>query len=250
MSTVLSASVLSTRGLAKTYASDGVEVLALRGVDLDVSAGEFVAVMGPSGSGKSTLLHLLGGLDRPTAGTIELDGRPVEKLSERDWAILRRSRIGFVFQFFNLVDNLTVAENVELPARLIGTSARDARTRREALLSRLGVSARANALPSQLSGGQHQRVALARALVNRPCVLLADEPTGNLDSGSAAEVVSLMRQLRDEGQTVVLVTHDARVASAADRVISMRDGLVVDETALVDGEHPSAVVSHLLQLEA
>jgi len=250
MSTVLSASVLSTRGLAKTYASDGVEVLALRGVDLDVSAGEFVAVMGPSGSGKSTLLHLLGGLDRPTAGTIELDGRPVEKLSERDWAILRRSRIGFVFQFFNLVDNLTVAENVELPARLIGTSARDARTRREALLSRLGVSARANALPSQLSGGQHQRVALARALVNRPCVLLADEPTGNLDSGSAAEVVSLMRQLRDEGQTVVLVTHDARVASAADRVISMRDGLVVDETALVDGEHPSAVVSQLLQLEA
>jgi len=250
MSTVLSASVLSTRGLAKTYARDGVEVLALRGVDLDVSAGEFVAVMGPSGSGKSTLLHLLGGLDRPTAGTIELDGRPVEKLSERDWAILRRSRIGFVFQFFNLVDNLTVAENVELPARLIGTSARDARTRREALLSRLGVSARANALPSQLSGGQHQRVALARALVNRPCVLLADEPTGNLDSGSAAEVVSLMRQLRDEGQTVVLVTHDARVASAADRVISMRDGLVVDETALVDGEHPSAVVSQLLQLEA
>ena len=250
MSTVLSASVLSTRGLAKTYASDGVEVLALRGVDLDVSAGEFVAVMGPSGSGKSTLLHLLGGLDRPTAGTIELDGRPVEKLSERDWAILRRSRIGFVFQFFNLVDNLTVAENVELPARLIGTSARDARTRREALLSRLGVSARANALPSQLSGGLHQRVALARALVNRPCVLLADEPTGNLDSGSAAEVVSLMRQLRDEGQTVVLVTHDARVASAADRVISMRDGLVVDETALVDGEHPSGVVSQLLQLEA
>ena len=250
MSTVLSTSVLSTRGLAKTYASDGVEVLALRGVDLDVSAGEFVAVMGPSGSGKSTLLHLLGGLDRPTAGTIELDGRPVEKLSERDWAILRRSRIGFVFQFFNLVDNLTVAENVELPARLIGTSARDARTRREALLSRLGVSARADALPAQLSGGQHQRVALARALVNRPSVLLADEPTGNLDSGSAAEVVALMRQLRDEGQTVVLVTHDARVASAADRVISMRDGLVVDETALVDGEHPSAVVSQLLQLEA
>jgi putative ABC transport system ATP-binding protein len=242
--------VLSARGLAKTYVSDGIEVLALRGVDLDVAAGEFVAVMGPSGSGKSTLLHLLGGLDRPTAGTIELDGRALERLSERDWAILRRSQIGFVFQFFNLVDNLTVAENVELPARLVGACPGEARVRREELLDRLGVSARAHALPSQLSGGQHQRVALARALVNRPAVLLADEPTGNLDSASAAEVVSLLRQLREEGQTVVLVTHDARVASAADRVISMRDGLVVDESALADGAEPSVVLSQLLQLEA
>ncbi len=228
MSTVLSASVLSTRGLAKTYASDGVEVLALRGVDLDVSAGEFVAVMGPSGSGKSTLLHLLGGLDRPTAGTIEPDGRPVEKLSERDWAILRRSRIGFVFQFFNLVDNLTVAENVELPARLIGTSARDARTRREALLSRLGVSARANALPSQLSGGQHQRVALARALVNRPCVLLADEPTGNLDVGTADRVFAeLLEAVRGQGMAALIATHNPDLARRMDRVVTLKDGRVV-----------------------
>ena len=240
---------LSARGLAKTYVSDGVEVLGLRGVDLDVTPGEFVAVMGPSGSGKSTLLHLLGGLDRPTAGTIELDGRPVERLSERDWAILRRRRIGFVFQFFNLVDTLTVAENVELPVRLVGASAAEARKRREELLDRLGVSARADALPSQLSGGQHQRVAFARALANRPAVLLADEPTGNLDSASAAEVMSLLRELRGDGQTVVLVTHDARVASAADRVISMRDGLVVDETTLADGDGPNAILSQLLQLE-
>ncbi len=242
--------IISARGLAKTYAGDGVEVLGLRGVDLDVRAGELLAVMGPSGSGKSTLLHLLGGLDRPTAGTIELDGRRVEQLSERDWAILRRSRIGFVFQFFNLVDNLTVAENVELPARLVGASAEEARQRRIELLDRLGVSARADALPSRLSGGQHQRVALARALVNRPAVLLADEPTGNLDSASAAEVVALVREVQSEGQTVVLVTHDARVAAAADRVISMRDGLIVDETSLADGDGRSSILSQLLQLEA
>jgi putative ABC transport system ATP-binding protein len=242
--------VLSTRGLAKTYVSDGIEVLALRGIDLDVAPGELVAVMGPSGSGKSTLLHLLGGFDRPTAGTIELDGRAVEGLSERDWAILRRTRIGFVFQFFALVENLTVAENVELPARLVGATAAEARARRRELLDQLDVSARAEALPSQLSGGQHQRVALARALVNRPAVLLADEPTGNRDRVSAAEIVSLLRRLRDDGQTVVLVTHDARVASAADRVVSMRDGLVVDETALSDRAEPSAVLSQLLQLEA
>jgi putative ABC transport system ATP-binding protein len=242
--------VLSARGLAKTYVSDGVDVLAVRGVDLDVAAGEFVAVMGPSGSGKSTLLHLLGGLDRPTAGSIVLDGSPVERLSEREWAILRRSRIGFVFQFFNLVDNLTVAENVELPARLVGTPHDEARARRTELLGRLGVTARADALPSQLSGGQHQRVALARALVNRPALLLADEPTGNLDSASAAEVVSLLRELRTEGQTIVLVTHDARVASSADRVVSMRDGLVVDERRLADREPQSALLSQLLELGA
>jgi putative ABC transport system ATP-binding protein len=241
--------VLRAEGLAKTYSGDGIDVLALRGVDLEIGNGEFVAVMGPSGCGKSTLLHLLGGLDRPTAGSIELAGRRVESLSEAEWAVLRRRELGFVFQFFNLVGTLTVAENVELPARLVGDSPADARRRREELLERLGVSARADTLPSHLSGGQQQRVAIARALVNRPAVLLADEPTGNLDSASAAEVLGLLRELKAEGQTLVLVTHDARVAAAADRVLAMRDGLVVDETRLEDRREPSAVVSQLLRLE-
>ena len=241
--------VLRAQGLAKTYSGDGIEVLALRGVDLEVEAGEFVAVMGPSGCGKSTLLHLLGGLDRPTAGSIELHGRRVESLSEADWAVLRRRELGFVFQFFNLVGTLTVAENVELPARLVGASPAEARRRREELLERLDVSARADTLPSRLSGGQQQRVAIARALVNRPAVLLADEPTGNLDSASAAEVLGLLRELKADGQTLVLVTHDARVAASADRVLAMRDGLVVDETRLEDRQAPAAVVSQLLQLE-
>jgi putative ABC transport system ATP-binding protein len=241
--------VLRAEGLAKTYSGDGIDVLALRGVDLEIGNGEFVAVMGPSGCGKSTLLHLLGGLDRPTAGSIELAGRRVESLSEAEWAVLRRGELGFVFQFFNLVGTLTVAENVELPARLVGDSPADARRRREELLERLGVSARADTLPSHLSGGQQQRVAIARALVNRPTVLLADEPTGNLDSASAAEVLGLLRELKAEGQTLVLVTHDARVAAAADRVLAMRDGLVVDETRLEDRREPSAVVSQLLRLE-
>jgi putative ABC transport system ATP-binding protein len=241
--------VLRTCGLAKTYSSDGVDVLALRGIDLDVSDGEFVAVMGPSGCGKSTLLQLLAGLDRPSAGTVELGGRRVEALSETEWALLRRREIGFVFQFFNLVGNLTVAENVELPARLVGISPRDARARREELLDRLGVSARANTLPSRLSGGQQQRVALARALVNQPALLLADEPTGNLDSASAAEVLVLIREMHAAGQTTVLVTHDARVAASADRVLTMRDGLVLDETKLEQSREPSSIVSKLLQLE-
>jgi putative ABC transport system ATP-binding protein len=241
--------VLKARGLAKTYSAEGVDVLALRGVDLDVAAGEFTALMGPSGCGKSTLLHLLGGLDRPTAGSIELGGRRVEALSEAAWAIVRRREIGFVFQFFNLVANLTVAENVELPARLNGASAAEARARRDELLERLDVAARPDTLPSRLSGGQQQRVAIARALVNRPAVLLADEPTGNLDSASAAEVLALLREIQSEGQTLVLVTHDARVAATANRVLSMRDGLVVDETVLADREASSDLLSQLLRLE-
>jgi putative ABC transport system ATP-binding protein len=241
--------VLEARGLAKTYSGDGIDVLALRGVDLDVEEGEFVAIMGPSGCGKSTLLHLLGGLDRPTAGSIAIAGRRVEGLSEAAWAVLRRREIGFVFQFFNLVGNLTVAENVELPALLVGTGRAQARTRRDELLERLGVGARPDTLPSRLSGGQQQRVALARAVVNRPRILLADEPTGNLDSSSAREVLSLLRELRSEGQTLVLATHDARVAAAADRVLQLRDGLVADETRLGTSGRAETVVARLLELE-
>jgi putative ABC transport system ATP-binding protein len=240
---------LTARGLAKTYSGDGVEVLALRGVDLDVAQGELVALMGPSGCGKSTLLHLLGGLDRPTAGWIALAGDRVETLSEASWAVRRRRDVGFVFQFFNLVQTLTVAENVELPALLVGTSRREARKRRAELLDRLGVSIRADALPSRLSGGQQQRVALARALVNRPRVLLADEPTGNLDSENAREVVALLRELASEGQTVLLATHDPRVAASADRVLQLRDGLFVDETRLEAGDSAAEIVSSLVRLE-
>ena len=242
--------VLQAEGLAKTYRSLGADVLALRGVDVALEAGEFVAVMGPSGSGKSTLLHLLGGLDRPTAGRVTLDGERIDDRSEADLALLRRRRLGFVFQFFNLIGDLTVGENVELPALLVGASPRDARARREELLNELGLGDRGRAAPAQLSGGEQQRVAIARALVNRPAVLLADEPTGNLDTGSARDVLDLLRREREQGQTILLVTHDARVAAAADRVVTMRDGLVVDETRLEAGGDARLVLSQLIGLEA
>jgi putative ABC transport system ATP-binding protein len=241
--------VLQAEGLAKTYRSLGADVLALRGVDVALEPGEFVAVMGPSGSGKSTLLHLLGGLDRPTAGRVTLDGERIDDRSEADLALLRRNRLGFVFQFFNLIGDLTVGENVELPALLVGASPRDARRRREELLNELGLGDRGRAAPAQLSGGEQQRVAIARALVNRPAVLLADEPTGNLDTGSARDVLDLLRRERDAGQTILLVTHDARVAAAADRVVTMRDGLVVDETRLESGGDARLVLSQLIGLE-
>jgi putative ABC transport system ATP-binding protein len=242
--------VLRADGLEKTYAAYGVEVRALRGVSLDVAEGEFVSVMGPSGSGKSTLLNLVGGLERPTGGAVCLRDRRVDGLSERRWAILRRREIGFVFQFFNLISNLSVADNVELPGLLAGLSAREARRRRTALLDELGVGETADALPGRLSGGQQQRVALARALVNEPAILLADEPTGNLDSDSARTVLDLLRRCNEAGQTIVLVTHDARVASSSQRVVSMRDGRIADVTRLDDDSDAAvALASRLIQLE-
>src|SRR3954453_10801461 len=221
--------VIVTRGLSREY--DGVH--ALRGVDVSVADGEFVAVTEPSGCGKSTLLNLLGGLDRPSSGEIELGGRRVDGYSEARWAHVRRQEIGFVFQFFNLIGNLSVADNVELPGLLNGLSAREARKRRETLLETLGIAEHAEQSPTRLSGGQQQRVAIARALLNRPKVLLADEPTGNLDSASARDVMALLRRAHDErGQTIVLATHDAGAAARADRVIAMRDGAVASETRL------------------
>ena len=227
--------LLRTVGLHRHFTLGETVVRAVDGIDLEVRAGEFVSVMGPSGCGKSTLLHLLGGLDRPTSGTIELGGERVEGLRESAWARLRRRRIGFVFQDYNLVDDLTARDNLELPAVLAGASPADARRRSTALLDQLGVGAKAGVAPALLSGGERQRVAIGRALVNAPDLLLADEPTGALDSRATSEVLRLLGDLHAGGQTVVLVTHDPRVATVADRLLTMRDGQVVDETRLAGG---------------
>jgi putative ABC transport system ATP-binding protein len=227
--------VVRARGLRKDYGKQAGLVRAVDEVDLDVAAGETLAVMGPSGCGKSTLLHLLGGLDRPTAGEIWLAGRRVDKLGERALARLRRDSVGFVFQAFHLMDELNAVENVELPALLAGRSARWARRRAVTLLDQVGLADRARHLPPQLSGGQRQRVAVARALVGEPRVVLADEPTGNLDSEATMDVLRLFESLHAAGQTLVVVTHDSRIAATADRMISMRDGAFVDETRLSGG---------------
>ena len=228
-------SVLRARGLRKEYGKQAGLVRAVDGVDLDVAAGETVAVTGPSGCGKSTLLHLLGGLDRPSAGEIWLAGHRVDQLSERALAQLRRHAIGFVFQAFHLMEELNAVENVQLPALLAGRSARWSRRRASALLEQVGLADRARNLPSQLSGGQRQRVAIARALVGEPRVVLADEPTGNLDTEATLDVLRLFESLHAAGQTLVVVTHDSRIAATADRMISMRDGAFVDETRLTGG---------------
>jgi putative ABC transport system ATP-binding protein len=221
--------LLLTRDLVKEYRADGGLVRAVRGVNLAVDAGEFVAIMGPSGSGKSTLLHVIGGLEPPTSGQIWLDGQRADRLSPAAWAVRRRRGIGIVFQAANLLSTMTVADNVELPALLAGATARQARARREELLEELGLAAKARAAPARLSGGEQQKVALARALANKPSLLLADEPTGNLDSTSTTEVLKLLRHAHAEGQAIVLVTHDARVASHADRIVNVFDGMICDD---------------------
>jgi putative ABC transport system ATP-binding protein len=227
--------ILRTRGLEMRYGQGEGVVHALDDVDLDVAAGETVAVMGPSGCGKSTLLHLLGGLERPSGGEVWLAGRRIDQLGEKALARMRRRAIGFVFQAFHLMDELTAAENVELPALLAGSTPRAARRRAAELLDQVGLTDRARHLPSALSGGQRQRVAIARALSNEPHVLLADEPTGNLDTAATLDVLRLLDRLRGAGQTLVIVTHEERVAATADRLISMRDGAFVEETRLTRG---------------
>ena len=235
MSDTGSTAILRTRGLRREFGKNEGLVRAVDGIDMDVAAGESVAVMGPSGCGKSTLLHMLGGLERPTGGEIWLAGRRIDQLGERALAGLRRDAVGFVFQAFHLLDELTAVENVELPALLAGASARVARRRALRLLEQVGLADRARHLPSELSGGQRQRVAIARALANEPLVVLADEPTGNLDSAATLEVLRLFDSLRETGQTLVVVTHDTRIAATADRMISMRDGAFVEETRLTGG---------------
>jgi putative ABC transport system ATP-binding protein len=231
----LRGSVLSAHDLRKDYGGGSAMVRAVDGVSLEVAPGESLAIVGPSGCGKSTLLYLLGGLERPTAGTVQLAGQRLEQTPETGLARLRRVAIGFVFQAFHLVDELTATENVELPALLAGASPRTARRRAAELLDEVGLADRAEHLPSALSGGQRQRVAIARALANEPMVVLADEPTGNLDSAATTDLLRLFEQLHANGQTLVTVTHDSRIAATADRLISMRDGAFVDETRLTGG---------------
>jgi putative ABC transport system ATP-binding protein len=235
MTLELESSALSAWGLCKEYGKGAALVRAVDEVTLEVESGESVAVVGPSGCGKSTLLYLLGGLERPTAGSVRLGRSPLERLTEAQLARLRRRDLGFVFQAFHLVDELTALENVELPALLAGASPRSARARASDLLEQVGLADRASHQPSALSGGQQQRVAIARALANEPQVMLADEPTGNLDSGATTDVLRLFDQLHSDGQTLVVVTHDERIAATADRLISMRDGAFVDETRLTGG---------------
>jgi len=224
--------VLQAENLTKVYGTGAAAVTALDHVNISIAPNDFVAIMGPSGCGKSTLLHLLGGLDTPTAGRVLLDGTDLSALNDTALTLLRRQRIGFVFQFFNLIPVLTVLENVMLPLVLDGKQAQANAKARE-WLERVGLKDQMARRPTQLSGGQQQRVALARALVTEPSLILADEPTGNLDSRAADEMLHLLRRAVDEwGRTVVMVTHDARMAAYAGRIIFLKDGKVVDDTSL------------------
>src|SRR5436305_8329009 len=216
--------IIETRDLTKVYGSNGNAVHALRGIDLTIEQGEFVALIGPSGSGKSTLMAILGCLDLPTGGTYSLDGRRVDGLGGADLAAIRNEKIGFVFQQYNLLPKATVLRNIELPMLYAGVPRRERRERAVELLERVGIPDKANALPGALSGGQRQRVAIARALANRPALLLADEPTGALDSKTGQEVLALFRELHAQGNTLLLVTHDPTIAAQAERRIELRDG--------------------------
>jgi putative ABC transport system ATP-binding protein len=221
--------VIALTGICRTFVVGDQEVRALRDVDLRIDRGEYVSIMGPSGSGKSTLLNVLGLLDRPDAGTYLLDGRDVTALDDGEQARVRREQIGFVFQFFHLVPYLTAAENVELPLVLAGVTPAERRERVAASLADMGLSNRAHHRPEQLSGGQRQRVAIARATVTRPKVLLADEPTGNLDRRSGSDVMAILEQLRASGLTLIVVTHDAELGQRAARRIRMIDGRIVED---------------------
>lgn len=218
--------VIQTRGLSKYYVLGAETVRAVRGVDLEIQQGEFVAIMGPSGSGKSTFMNLIGCLDTPTAGEYWLNGRQVSELSDDQLARVRNRDIGFVFQTFNLLPRATSLHNVELPLIYAGTPAKERKRRAEEKLERVGLEDRMGHKPPELSGGQRQRVAIARALVNDPALLLADEPTGNLDSQTSQEIVEILRQLNHAGQTIVLVTHEPDIAAAASRQVHLMDGLV------------------------
>jgi putative ABC transport system ATP-binding protein len=223
-------SVVETDNLTRIYGSGAAQVTALDHVSLQVETGEFVAVMGPSGCGKSTLLHLVGGLDRPTEGTVKIDGQDLSKLDDDDLTDLRRQHIGFIFQFFNLIPTLDALDNTALPLVLGGTKPAEAQSRAAEWLEKLEVAGRSSHRPEELSGGERQRIAIARALVTEPSLILADEPTGNLDSGAATDFVTLLRETVDRWErSILLVTHDERISSYADRVLRMKDGRITNE---------------------
>ena len=224
--------MIKIENLSKSFRTEEVETLALRNVSLSVEKGEFVAIMGPSGCGKSTLLNILGLLDNPTEGTYLLDGTNVSDLKEKNRTGLRKGKIGFVFQNFNLIDELSIEDNVELPLKYLNLSAAERKQKVAAALERMGISHRAKHYPQQLSGGQQQRAAIARAVVARPELILADEPTGNLDSQNGLEVMNLLTELNREGTTIVMVTHSRHDASYTHRVINLFDGKIVDKINL------------------
>ena len=224
--------MIKIENIKKVFRTEDVETWALREVSLEVKAGEFVAIMGPSGCGKSTLLNILGLLSSPTEGTYMLDGKDVSTLSESDRIKLRKGALGFVFQSFNLIDELNVSENIELPLLYMGVSAKERKEAVKAVIDRVAMGHRAKHFPSQLSGGQQQRVAIARAVISNPKLILADEPTGNLDSKNGHEVMELLKELHREGTTIVMVTHSQRDASYADRVVNLFDGQIVNEVEM------------------
>ena len=224
--------MIKIENIKKVFRTEDVETWALREVSLEVKAGEFVAIMGPSGCGKSTLLNILGLLSSPTEGTYMLDGKDVSTLSESDRIKLRKGALGFVFQSFNLIDELNVSENIELPLLYMGVSAKERKEAVKAVIDRVAMGHRAKHFPAQLSGGQQQRVAIARAVISNPKLILADEPTGNLDSKNGHEVMELLKELHREGTTIVMVTHSQRDASYADRTINLFDGQIVNEVEM------------------
>src|SRR5512139_2243934 len=235
-------SLIQAKNLTKVYGAGDTAVVALDHVHLTVNPGEFVAVMGPSGCGKSTLLHLLGGLDRPSDGNVSIDGQPLAKMSDDVVTQLRRRKIGFVFQFFNLIPILSSVENAALPLLLDGGNAATTKQKATEWLTKVGLGHRLASRPDQLSAGQQQRVAIARALIADPMLVLADEPTGNLDTKASDEIAGLLRQVaRESGRAVLMVTHDPRIAAYADRIVFLKDGRVVDDTRLGAGRAGPAV---------
>jgi len=240
--------IVETEKLTKVYGKDETAVTALNSVSLRIEQGKFVAIMGPSGCGKSTLLHLIGGLDKSTSGRVIVDGHDLARLNDRELTELRRRKIGFVFQYFNLIPVLTARENAALPLILDGIKQPEAHERAAEWLARMGLKDRINHRPDQLSGGQQQRVAIARALVSEPALILADEPTGNLDTRASDEIALLLHQISEKwGRTVIMVTHDPRIAAHADTIIFLKDGAIVDETQLSHGDDEAGIVRERME---
>jgi putative ABC transport system ATP-binding protein len=229
--------IISVKNLKRIYYIGEIEVAALKGVSLDIEKGEFVSIMGSSGSGKSTLMHLIGCLDHPTGGEIIIDGIDTSKMGKNDLADIRNRKIGFIFQTFNLLSRMTAIRNVELPLLYCGVGKNERRERALKALNMVGLEKRINHRPNELSGGQQQRVAIARALINNPAIILADEPTGNLDSKSGLEIMTVLKKLHEEGHTIIMVTHDRSIGENAQRIVTLKDGEIISDNVLTsDGE--------------